>query len=823
MYTRIIENHAFSHLGVEKAVLRAHNGKSLIFDAYCITRLKGGNTSGPDMFNEKAGIEGERPRTLQIDVEREDIFRVRFADSSSVPDNSTPMVSGDFGEGGRYSLLVNEGQYTIDTGSYRLVITAEPYRMEIFDRRGVRKLRASGGDDNHFKPLDAPNLGIVRGGSKPMEGTFPHGSQYEYLSDGIKATIAVESFELHRNEHIYGLGENFIGLDKRYQTIDLWTQDGLGNMSRRTYKPIPFFVSSRGYGIYVNSHAPMTFWFGSLSNIRTILSVEEGFMDYYIVLGETMKHVIAGYNDITGHVPLPPKWSFGFWLSKYTYYSDTEATEVVEKMRENRLPFDVLHLDVGWFDKEWVCDLEFSQRNFPDPAGFARRMKSKGIHLSLWQMPYIDERNRLFKEARDRGFFLEDREYLAELASEENPELLKEGFDNYHRVKWGTFDVSNPEFAEWFKEKIRKLYRMGYDVIKTDFGEGAPTLNAKYCNGISARKMHNAYPLFYNTLVFDTAREFSDRPIVWSRSTWAGCQRYPIHWGGDPTAIYENLIPQLTGGLSFMFSGFYFWSHDMGSLSVRDADKELYMRWFQQGLFTTHPRNHGGGKVEPFHLEAGDIHMAREMLNLRYRLIPYIYSCAYESVRSKVPLMRPMPLEFEDDHNVHSMDDQFMFGPSLLVAPVYSKGGSRDVYLPEGVWYDFWSGERLQGGKWYSIRIGVDRIPLYLRGGAIIPMGPVMQYIGEKPCDPIDLLVVPAGDSSFLYYDDTDTFTVGVSERKITIDDAQHHCFSLQVYTPDIVSAVLVNGKSCPFTLESWGFRVDCGCRTDSLMIEWVE
>ncbi|MFW6035538.1 MAG: TIM-barrel domain-containing protein [Halothermotrichaceae bacterium] len=822
MYTRILENHSYHHNGVEKISLKGKNKKSVIFNADCVYRHKGGQTSGPDMFAEedRKKIVGEK--TLRIDIERKDMFRIRFAESSEVPENDTPMVVGKF-SGASYDFIENENEFVIDTGIYKLLITKEPYRLEIFDRNGIKKFRSSGGDDNHFKPLDAPNLGIVRGGDKPLDITFPHGTKHEYLPEDVDATIAVDSFKLDHNEHIYGFGENFIGLDKRYQTIDLWTQDALGSMSRRTYKPIPFYLSSKGYGIYVNSHAPMTFWLGTISNVRNILAVEEEFMDYYIILGENMKQVIAGYNDLTGNVPLPPKWSFGFWLSKYTYHSDAEASEVVEKMRNNKLPFDVLHLDVGWFDREWVCDLEFGKESFPDPVEFAERMNDKGVHLSLWLMPYIDERNKLFKEARDKGYFLEDREYLSKLKSEEKPSLQEEGFDNFQVLKWGTFDVSNPEFVEWFKEKLRHLFRMGYDVIKTDFGEGAPTIDAEYYNGIPARKMHNAYPLLYNTIVFDVAKEFYDRPIIWSRSTWAGCQRYPVHWGGDPTAIYDNLIPQLTGGLSLMLSGFYFWSHDMGSLSGKEDDKELYLRWLQQGLFTSHPRNHGGGKCEPFNLGPVDMDMARKMLNLRYRLIPYIYSSAYQSVENKVPFMRPMPLEFEEDHNVHTMDDQFMFGPYIMVAPIYKKGGEREVYFPKGRWYDFWTRERIEGGKWIKINMDVDKIPLYLRSGAIIPMGPLMQHVDEKAYDPISLLLVPGNkQSEFLYYDDNESFNIMLDENSLYIDQVDNHIFRIYVHTKEQINNVVVNGQDSSFKQENFGFSIEYKSSASQLDIKWI-
>lgn len=804
MYTRIIEHPGCKHNSVDEIRLRKRSGKSILFDAFGDIRVKGLDSSGYDMDNEKETINSISVKTLQIDIERNNIFRIRFSESLEIPDNNTPMLIPEFFQADTaYDFIELEEAFHIKTKDYLIKISKKPYSLSIFDKNENKKLSASIGEANNFKPMDSYNIGVVRGGGKLKLPFFPVSQKNVQPNINNNIPIAVESFELKTDEHIYGFGENFTGLSKKYQTIDLWTQDALGPTSQRTYKPVPFFVSSRGYGIYINSHAPITAWIGSLSNIRTVIAVENNFVDYFMILGENMKEVISAYTDITGPCSLPPKWSFGFWLSKFTYHSDAETTEIVKEMRARKLPFDVLHLDTHWFEKDWICDLEFSKINFPNVESYLKRMKENGVHISLWQMPYLQSENNLYKEATEKGFF-----------------PTKNGKPAFHENTIGVLDVSNPNMIEWWKEKFRKLFSMGVSVIKTDFGEGALT-ECAYFNGMEGRAFHNLYPFLYVKAIFEVAAEFSDQPFIWGRSAWAGSQRFPLFWGGDNSGYFEQIIPQLTGGLSLMMSGFPFWSQDIGGFNSNVTDIELYIRWFQLGLFMSHPRLHGLGEREPFRFGKEVESQIQILLNLRYSLIPYIYSCAYESVKSGVPFIRTLPLEFENDPNLMNIADQFMFGPSLMVAPIVESGGKRKLYFPKGEWIDFFTNEIVKGEQWIKGQWDINHFPLYAKSGSIIVMGPEMQYVGEKSCDPLSIHLYTGCETQFEYFDDHESFIIELMKQGLKISYIKAHNLVIYVHTLEQITQLFVNCESYKFDKTENGFSFEYCTRETNFQALW--
>lgn len=818
MYTRLLEHDACRYSGLACVTLREINGNSLIFDGCVETSLK------RQQYVYRSILQTERLCSLQIDILREDIFRVRYAEGNSVPTNDTPMVVGRF-DAAPFTLIENEREYAVSTGPYKLIISKSPYSLVVYDAQGVRKFAASMGEANEFRVLDAFNIGLVRNAPEGPAEFFPPHTQHEREAvnrPGEDITLAVESFELAPDEHLYGFGEHFTGLDKKYQTIDLFTQEAFGPCSSRMYKPVPFFVSSRGYGVYVNTHCPLTVWAGSMSNLRTVVAVEDDFVDYYVMLGATMKQAIREYLDVTGQCSLPPKWSFGFWLSRWSYKSEAEAREAVTEMRRRKLPFDVLHHDSYTYETDWHSDFKFSSSRYPDVTGYMRFLKENGVHASLWQMPNIASTNELYAEAFEKGYFptKDSGPYQHVFRHADGTPVFSYRPDQTETVI-STLDMTNPEAVAWWQGKIRSVLGQGVSAIKTDFGEYGPT-GCVYANGMPGRKAHNLYPLLYMKAVYEVTKEFTDQPIFWGRSTWAGCQRYPTYWGGDNSGTFEQLVPQLTGGLSFMMSGFPFWSQDIAGYNTEIADLELYVRWFQIGLFMPHARIHGVGLREPFRFCPDVEDSVRKALNLRYRLIPYIYSSAWESVRDGVPLMRPLPLEFEGDRNVSGIQDEFMFGHGLLAAPVMNSGGRRRVYLPEGVWHDFWANERFSGGRWVGTESEIDRFPLYLRQGAIIPMGPVMQFVGEIPVDPITLLVCPGEDSDFTYYDDADSFDIHLRGHCLTLSGvAAGHTVEVLLADEGVVASAQANGvpvlpeRQCGFTL------IRLGNIQGNLRLEW--
>ncbi len=510
-------------------------------------------------------------------------------------------------------------------------------------------------------------------------------------------------------------GENFCGTGERFerpnlfgQQIDLLNFDAAGVNNDRTYKNIPFLLSSRGYGLFVHSPAKMRLDIGAHSNRSVQWFVEDETIDLFVIGGGNMQAVLKNYRRVTGIPPALPLWSYGVWMSRASYYSEAEVDEVARRMRDEGYPADVLHLDIGWFEKEWKCDWRFNKTTFPDPEAFFKRMDAMGFHITLWQYPHIQPELDLAVEALEKGYVGRET-------------------DKSRRFWLGyTLDFTNPEATAWYQSLIERLMRMGASAIKADFGEEVDE-GAVYA-GIDGAKYHNLFSLLYQKAVWEaTERVYgAGNTVIWARSAWAGSQRYPVHWGGDAAVTFDGLASTILGGLHFGLSGFSYWSHDVGGIHgipdfmVTRPSDEVYVRWTQVGVLSSHMRYHGGTPREPWEYPAvADI--TREWLRFRYSLLPYILEQAEQSRHSGLPMLRSLVLEWTDDPAVWSINDEYLFGDDLLVCPVLNESGKRNVYLPEGRWVDFWSGEVLNAPLHLrGVRSPLSRLPLYVRYGADI-------------------------------------------------------------------------------------------------------
>jgi alpha-D-xyloside xylohydrolase len=640
---------------------------------------------------------------------------VRYAEGEQLPENATPMVVGSFTGAATSRVEQAQDRVVYRTAEAIIEVALRPFTLTLtvksLDGRVVCEV--GGREKNNMSQWDAYNTGICR--------SVPDGHP-----------LAVETFALRPQEAIYGFGEKFIGLDKRGQTIYVNALEALGVTTPRSYKNVPFFASTNGYGVFVNTSARMTAYVGSRAAADVQIAVEDDFLDYYIILGD-LKQVLDRYTDITGKGALPPKWSFGYWQSKISYSSADETLQIVRDFRAADVPVDVIHLDTFWFREDWRCDLEFDPERFPDPAGYMSEMADLGVKVSLWQLPYIPEGSALYDELAAAGGFVrtEDGDIY------DIGVCLTPGFNG--RV--GCIDFTNPAGVEVYKRHLRRLFEMGARVIKVDFGEQAP-LDGVYHDGTPGHRAHNLYPLLYNEAVAEVTRECTGENIIWARSTWAGSQRYPVHWGGDSTPNWHNIAPQMAGGLSFGLSGFQFWSQDIGGF-IGMTDGDLLVRWFQAGMFNSHSRIHGAGTRELTAFGGDVLNICRDFLHLRYALLPYIYAQAATCVERSLPMMRPLALEFQHDPTTWPIYDQWLFGDSLLVAPIMDPSGRRRVYMPDGRWTDWWTGQRLEGRRWIDVEVPLERMPLYMREGAVIPIGPRMLHVGERPTDSITLRVAP--------------------------------------------------------------------------------
>lgn len=669
------------------------------------TRLPVGVTlAGPPVEDDSltVRIEAVGPRT----------FRYRFALGADVPAGDTPMLATD--------VPVLAGARVGRTGSGATISTGDASVEVEVPEVGGPTLRARrsdrgvvgivGGDDsNLMSAWDAFPTGICR---TPVEGH----------------RLATEVFSLREDECVYGFGEQFGRLDKVGQTIDVDMEEALGTVTPRAYKNVPFWVTTAGWGVFANHDARLTAWIGSRSAPQLQVAVDDDWFDAFVFIGD-VRQVLHAYTELTGRPDVPPDWSFGFWQSKISYSSAAETLEVAERMRAEDLPVDVVHLDTHWFRSDWFCDLEFDPDRFPDPAGYFDAMAAMGVKVSLWQLPYIPEGSALFDElAAVDGFVRRDDGSLYDIGLCYSPD--------WTGGRVGCIDFTNPAAVEVHQRWLTRLFDLGARAIKVDFGEQAP-VDGVYHDGTPGHRMHNRYPLLYNRAVAEATHARTGEWIIWARAAFAGSQRYPLHWGGDSSARWDNLFANVAGGLSLGMCGFAFWSMDIGGF-LGEPDDDLLLRWLQAGLFLSHSRIHGFGNRELYDRGA-TTELARDLLHLRYRLLPYLLGQAHRAAAAGVPLARPLVVDHPDDPTTWHVGNQWLLGDDLLVAPVASPDGDRRVYLPEGDWVHWFTGERHRGRSWVSTHSPIEHFPLYQRAGSLVPLAPVMPYVGERPIDQLTL------------------------------------------------------------------------------------
>jgi alpha-D-xyloside xylohydrolase len=547
------------------------------------------------------------------------------------------------------------------------------------------------------------------------DGRYMTGSTWRstgYVTATTGETYMKEDLSLSVGELVYGLGERFTPFVKNGQEIDIWNRDG-GTSSEQAYKNIPFYLTSKGYGVLVNDAGLVRFEVGSEKVERVQFSQKGEYLDYFIIGGGTPQEVLKRYAGLTGHPALPPAWSFGLWLttSFTTDYDEATVTGFTSGMAERGIPLQVFHFDCFWMRGSHWCDFVWDPQTFPDPAAMIARMKAQGLKICVWINPYIAQRSRLFTEGKQKGYLLRKTDGSVWQGDEWQPGM-------------GIVDFTNPAACDWYAGELAKLMDMGVDTFKTDFGERIPHEGVVYHDGSNPAKMHNYYTQLYNKVVFELLenRLGKGKAVVFARSATAGGQQYPVHWGGDCFASYESMAESLRGGLSLGLCGFGFWSHDMGGFeSTSTAD--LYKRWVAFGMLSSHSRLHGSGSYRvPWLYDEESVDVLRHFTKLKLRLMPYLYQTAVAVRDTGVPTMRAMILEYPDDPTCAYLDRQYFLGKSLLVAPIFSETGEVEYYLPQGNWTHLLTGETTQGG-WRRETYDYLGIPLWVRENTILPMG----------------------------------------------------------------------------------------------------
>jgi alpha-D-xyloside xylohydrolase len=572
-----------------------------------------------------------------------------------------------------------------------IAVTRDPWRIELRDGQG-RTLTHT------LHHREAP--GVVNTNPMPFCFTRSAASFHRHLA---------VSLGLSPGERLYGCGESFTRLDKRGQLFHMWTRDAYSAGTELMYKPVPFFLSSRGWGVFSHSAAPATFDLGHSHDGAALLYLAADVADLFFFLGQP-KEIVTEYTALTGRARMPPRWSFGLWMGRDSYESADEVRRVGRRLRSERIPCDVLHVDTAWTESKFRMDFEFSRTRFPEPERFLAELRDDGFRLSLWQFPYLHPRDPLHAEAIEKE--------LVVLASNGQPP-----------VDDAVVDLTKRDAVEWYQAKLRHLLEQGVAVFTSDFGEAAP-FGGIYHGNPAGFEEHNLYPLRYAATVAEVTEQVTGDCVQHLRSGWAGSQRYPVHFSGDPETSDGGMLGTLRGGLSLGLCGFTFWTHFVGGFP-KPPDADLYLRWLALGVLSSHVRCHGSPPREPWEFGPEFLARFRRLAELRYALLPYIVEQAQTACELGHPLLRPLFFEFPDDPGSWLVEDQYLLGTALLVAPLFEPADRRRTYLPPGRWHRFDTGETLEGAQWLSIPIGDIPAAVLVRDGARVRVTDPAQHTGE--------------------------------------------------------------------------------------------
>lgn len=593
-----------------------------------------------------------------------------------------------------------EQPLTVTSDEEKLTVTSGGLTLEI-------------GKKNWYMAYRRGNEVITRSAAKDLAcmKTDWKGDAYD-KGDGTE-TYMRQQLTMGVGELIYGLGERFTAFTKNGQSVAIWNEDG-GTSTYQSYKNIPFYISNKGYGVFVNHPEKVEFEIGTEQVTKTAFSVEGGYLDYYLFNGPSMKEVLERYTDLTGKPSLPAPWTFGLWLSTSftTNYDEETVMSFVDGMLDRGIPLRTFHFDCFWMKEFHWTDFVWDSRVFPDPKGMLSRIKAKGLNICVWINPYIAQESCLFAEGMEKGYFVK-----------------RTNGDVWQWDMWqpgmALIDFTNPDACTWYQEKLAGLLDMGVDCFKTDFGERIPVDGIEYFDHSDAKKMHNYYTYLYNKTVYDILEKKRGKgeTVLFARSATVGGQKFPVHWGGDCWSDYESMEESLRGGLSLLMSGFGFWAHDIGGFESTSTP-DVYKRWVAFGLLSSHSRLHGSTSYRvPWAYDEEAVDVVRFFTRLKARLMPYLYKTAIQANKTGVPTMRSMVLEFTEDRTCHYVDKQYMLGDSLLVAPIFNEESLADYYLPAGRWTDFFTGEVKEGGRWIQEKHSYLSVPLLVKENSIVAIG----------------------------------------------------------------------------------------------------
>lgn len=678
----------------------------------------------------EAAMEGRRLR-LSIDLESgqafvltlqavgQGILRLQMGKPGTQYEDSSPMLAADLSVPIPLQYIQNDVQVECQLDGFRLVFQKRPFCIQVYSVHG--ELIFESEMEKIVDMYTAPPLGLRR----------KDGQSWAFLS-----------WRSRNQDRYFGLGEKFTRFEKTSSRATIWTADTCGsNTCDMSYKSVPVIFSTAGWAMMLHSSFRSCWEVGSFSYASASCMVEEPKLDLFLILAPSLREQVQAYTWLTGRPSMPPKWAFGLWMSRAAYRSRDQMLEVAERLRHESISCDVFNVDPTWMNKNYyneigveVCHFDWNEKDWGSAKELFRDFADNGFGICLWINPYLAEGSQPYQEALEKGF-------LVRTPSGE-PARLE------FNLAAGIVDFTNPQAKYWWQIKLMHLLRQGAATFKVDFGDRVPE-NAIFNNGKSGLEMHNLFVHLYAEAVYESVASVKGNGIIWRRPGYIGTQRFPGSWAGDTQVTWEGMKGALRGGLSAAFTGESFWSHDIGGFVGPKPGAELYIRWVQFGLLTPFARFHGTTPREPWHYPDPAVDVTRYYANLRYQLIPYLLAYGLESTRSGLPLLRPMVLDFESEPNIDQVDDQYMLGDSLLVAPVLVEGHRhRVIYFPAGSWWSLLSPEEtVTGPGFIEVSAPLERMPVYVRQGSLIPRYQQAPQHLKGPVPRVWFLDIYPGDS----------------------------------------------------------------------------
>jgi alpha-glucosidase (family GH31 glycosyl hydrolase) len=597
----------------------------------------------------------------------------------------------------------------------------------------------------------------------PLRFSFADSSGRILLKEPAEGGMAADHAErrlrfcLNANEHFYGTGERGTRLDKRGLAFESYnTQVGGYSTPLATMNlNVPFLASSRGYALYVDNVFRGRYDLGASDTGKFSYTATGGELSWYLLAAPTIPEQVNRYTWLTGRQPLPPRWAFGYIQSKNRYHDEAEARSIVRTLREKQIPCDGLVLDLAWFVH--MGDVSWDTTRWPRHDAMISEFLAQGIKTILITEPYIVQPSHNFGEAESHGYLAKDSAGHI---------FLLDKWWSCGGCTASLLDLTNPEVQRWWWEKHSGAFSSNVAGIWTDLGEPERHPEEMVHHLGSASKIHNIFNLLWARTIFDGFKQMrpGERVVNLTRSGFAGIQRYGVlPWSGDVARSFGGLEVQMPMMLNMGLSGLAYHNSDIGGYARMPTTPELYVRWMQYGVFCPITRAHGAGETvhgsptEPWQFGAQAETICRDYLRLRYRLLPYIYTLAYRNYESGLPLARPLFFLDPGDTTLFNESSSYLWGESFLVSPIVGPGQTtKSVYLPRGTWVNFWTDEVVQGGRHIVVHTPLERMPLFVRAGSIIPMAPAMNYSDERPLDTLTLCVYPAdtGEAIFSLYED---------------------------------------------------------------------